>query len=109
MKLAFFAMGTKLAINLMLTQLSLDPCTLEPGLSCACMNPGEALLFHQTWGHSRYPLRIKKNGVHLLITLEFFKNENFTKEDAKANPCLRAKEADFSVCGRQPPDSVKES
>lgn len=43
MKLAFFAMGTKLATNLMLTQLSLDPCTLEPGFSCACMNPREAL------------------------------------------------------------------
>lgn len=102
MILAFSAMGTKLATNLMLTQLSLNPCTLETGLSCACMNPREALLFHQTRGHSRYPMRIKKDGVHLLITLKFFRNENFTKEDAKANPCLRAKEADVSVCGRQP-------
>lgn len=73
------------------------------------MNLREALLFHQTWGHSRYPMCIKKDGVHLLLILEFFKNENFTKDAAKVIPCLQAKEADVTVCGRQPPNSVKES
>lgn len=43
------------------------------------------------------------------MTLEFSEMRISQKTQAKAIPCLRAKEANVTVCGRQAPNSVKES
>lgn len=56
---SFLCNGNKVGYKLHAHSAVPDPCTLEPG----CYVPVWTLLFPQTQGHSRYPMRIKMESI----------------------------------------------